>query len=51
MDANQVSRAFKFLKEKGMVKNFGVSNFTSFQFDLVQSRLDFKLVTNQVSGV
>jgi len=30
------------------VKHFGVSNFTTHQFSLLQSRLDFPLVTNQI---
>ena len=30
------------------MKYFGVSNFSPSQFDLIQSRLDFSLVTNQV---
>lgn len=48
MDADQVAEAFAQLKQSGKVKHFGVSNFTSSQFDLLQSRLDAPLVTNQV---
>jgi len=48
MDADQVADAFKQLKQSGKVKHFGVSNFTASQFDLLQSRLDMPLVTNQV---
>lgn len=48
MDADQVAEAFLQLKESGKVKHFGVSNFTASQFDLLQSRLDFPLITNQV---
>lgn len=48
MDADQVAEAFSELKQSGKVKHFGVSNFTPAQFDLLQSRLDFPLVTNQV---
>ncbi len=48
MDADQVAEAFSELKQSGKVKHFGVSNFTSSQFDLLQSRLDAPLVTNQV---
>ena len=47
MDADQVAEAFKFLKDSGKVHQFGVSNFTVSQFDLLQSRLPFPLVTNQ----
>jgi predicted oxidoreductase len=36
------------LKESGKVKYFGVSNFNPGQFNLLQSRLDFSLVTNQI---
>lgn len=48
MDADQVAEAFAELKQSGKVKYFGVSNFTTSQFDLLQSRLDAPLVTNQV---
>ena len=48
MDANEVSEAFQDLLKEGKVKYFGVSNFTTSQFELLQSRLPFKLVTNQV---
>jgi len=48
MDADQVADAFTHLKQSGKVKHFGVSNFTASQFDLLQSRLDMPLVTNQI---
>ncbi|MCG6200518.1 aldo/keto reductase [Psychromonas antarctica] len=48
MDADQVAEAFAELKASGKVKHFGVSNFTASQFDLLQSRLDLPLMTNQV---
>lgn len=48
MDADDIAAAFNDLREAGKVRHFGVSNFTPRQFDLVQSRLDFPLVTNQV---
>jgi predicted oxidoreductase len=48
MDANETAEAFVELKKSGKVRNFGVSNFLPMQFDLLQSRLDFELVTNQV---
>ncbi len=48
MDANEVAHAFSSLKDQGKVLHFGVSNFTPSQFSLLQSRLDFQLVTNQV---
>lgn len=48
MDADQVAEAFTELKQSGKVKHFGVSNFTTSQFDLLQSRLNEPLMTNQV---
>lgn len=36
------------LHKSGKVRHFGVSNFTPAQFQLLQSRLPFSLVTNQV---
>ncbi|KAJ3302521.1 hypothetical protein HDV03_004888 [Kappamyces sp. JEL0829] len=48
MDADEVAATFKQLRREGKVKHFGVSNFTPSQFELIQSRLDFPLVTNQV---
>lgn len=48
MDADAVAEAFMHLRQEGKVLHFGVSNFTPWQFNLLQSRLDFPLVTNQV---
>lgn len=48
MKADEVARAFESLRDSGKVRHFGVSNFTPWQFDLIQSRLDFPLVTNQL---
>ncbi len=48
MDADEVADAFRTLRQKGDVLEFGVSNFTPSQFELLQSRLDFPLVTNQI---
>jgi len=48
MNADEVARAFSDLKQQGKVKHFGVSNHLPHQFNLLQSRLDFPLVTNQV---
>ncbi|WP_018249960.1 aldo/keto reductase [Orenia marismortui] len=48
MDADEVAEAFDQLKCQGKVLNFGVSNFKAHQFDLLNSRLDFPLVTNQI---
>ena len=48
MNADEISLAFQTLKSQNKVLFFGVSNFTSSQFDLLQSRLSFPLVTNQL---
>jgi predicted oxidoreductase len=48
MDVEEVAAAFSQLKKDGKVLHFGVSNFTTTQFDLLQSALPFPLVTNQV---
>lgn len=48
MDVDEVAEAFTTLRDAGKVRYFGVSNFTSSQFELLQSRLSFPLVTNQV---
>ncbi|QUJ69985.1 aldo/keto reductase family oxidoreductase (plasmid) [Photobacterium sp. GJ3] len=48
MDADEVAEAFATLKQQGKVVHFGVSNFSSSQFELLQSRLEAPLVTNQV---
>jgi len=48
MDADEVAEAFTALHKSGKVKHFGVSNFTPAQFTLLQSRLPFALVTNQL---
>lgn len=48
MDADEVAEAFLSLHQSGKVRHFGVSNFTPAQFSLLQSRLPFTLVTNQI---
>lgn len=48
MDADEVADAFISLKQTGKVKHLGVSNFSARQFELLQSRLPFPLVTNQL---
>ncbi len=48
MDADEIAEAFNELKSSGKVKFFGVSNFSVSQFELIKSRLDFPLVTNQI---
>jgi predicted oxidoreductase len=48
LDADEVAAAFNTLREAGKVLHFGVSNFLPSHFDLLQSRLDAPLVTNQL---
>ncbi|MGG6295347.1 aldo/keto reductase [Leptolyngbya sp. AN02str] len=48
MNANEVACAFTKLREAGKVLSFGVSNFLPSQVELLASRLDFPLVTNQL---
>ena len=48
MNPEEVSEAFGLLKQNGKVLHFGVSNFTSDQFEMLQSYLPFPLVTNQI---
>lgn len=48
MHADEMAHAFNTLKQNGDVLEFGVSNFTPSQLSLLQSRLDFDLVTNQI---
>lgn len=48
MDADDTAAALVRLREQGKVRTFGVSNFSTSQFALLQSRLGFPLVTNQV---
>ena len=48
MNPEETARAFTDLRESGKVKEFGVSNFMPSQFNVLQSYLDFFLVTNQV---
>jgi len=48
MDADEVAEAFMSLHQSGKVLHVGVSNFTPAQFALLQSRLPFSLVTNQL---
>jgi len=48
MDADEIAEAFMALHQSGKVRHFGVSNFTASQLTLLQSRLPFSLVTNQL---
>ncbi|MGZ2371570.1 aldo/keto reductase [Ancylomarina sp. YFZ004] len=44
----EVAKAFADLKQRGQVLNFGVSNFNSQQFEMLNSYTDERLVSNQV---
>jgi predicted oxidoreductase len=44
----EVAKAFSDLKRSGKVLNFGVSNFTSQQFEMLNTHTEEPLVTNQV---
>lgn len=48
MNPEEVAEAFSALKESGKVKSFGVSNFKPAAYQLLNSYLDFPLVTNQI---
>ncbi|WP_214768879.1 MULTISPECIES: aldo/keto reductase [unclassified Exiguobacterium] len=48
MDPNEIAEAFVELKDAGKVRTFGLSNHTPAQQSLIQSRLPFMLVTNQL---
>lgn len=48
MDSDEIADAFNELQASGKVQYFGVSNFSVAQWDLLQSRLNGKLVTNQI---
>ena len=50
MDPEDVAKAFNQLRSEGKVNYFGVSNFTQNDFTLLQSYLDFDLVTNQIEA-
>lgn len=47
-DPEEAAKAFSILKRDGKVLNFGVSNFTPGQFEMLNSFTEEKLVTNQV---
>lgn len=50
MNADEIAAAFYELKKSGKVLHFGTSNFLQDSFSLIQSRLDFPLVTNQIEA-
>ncbi|TGM68703.1 oxidoreductase [Leptospira levettii] len=48
MDPTEMAEVFDSLTAEGKVKHFGVSNFTPSQFQMVQSKFNRPLFTNQV---
>jgi len=48
VDPEEVNKAFVTLRDNGKVRHFGVSNFLPSQFEMLASRLDVPLVTNQI---
>jgi predicted oxidoreductase len=46
--AEEVAKAFLYLKKSGKVLQFGVSNFNPNQYEMLDSYLEDKLVTNQI---
>jgi predicted oxidoreductase len=48
LNPEEVAEAFARLNQSGKVLHFGVSNFTSPQYEMLQSYLPFPVVTNQV---
>ncbi len=47
-DPREINEAFVRLRQSGKVHYFGVSNFLPSQFELLASKLDVPLVTNQI---
>lgn len=48
LNPKEISKAFSELKKSGKVLNFGVSNFSPTQFEMLNLLTEEKLVTNQV---
>ena len=46
MDPSEIGEAIEYLKTSGKIKDFGVSNFTNSQVDLIQSNAD--ITANQI---
>jgi predicted oxidoreductase len=45
---DEVANAFRHLRKQGKVLHFGVSNFSTLQFEMLNSFTDEKLITNQI---
>ncbi len=48
MEPEEIKEAFDELERAGKVKNFGVSNFNKYQFELLQNYVSQKLIVNQL---
>lgn len=48
MDADELAEAFCALKQSGKVRGFGVAHFSTCELELLQSRLPFPLLVNQI---
>ena len=48
MEPEEINRAFNKLHAEGKVLNFGVSNTNRYQIELLKSKLDLPIVTNQL---
>lgn len=48
MNPEEIALAFDELNKSGKVKNFGVSNFTPIQIDMLKTYVNQEIVTNQV---
>lgn len=48
MDVDEIAATFESLKRAGKVDGFGVSNFMPHQFELLQSKMNTPLRTNQI---
>ncbi len=47
-DVREIAETFDFLREKGLVREFGVSNMSVYQMKSLYDAYDFPLVTNQI---
>ncbi|MDR2660491.1 MAG: aldo/keto reductase, partial [Lactobacillaceae bacterium] len=48
MEVDEIAEAFDYLYQKGLVKNFGVSNFTPYQIEYVQKNINQRIEINQL---
>lgn len=48
MDGEEVAQAFEALYSRGLVRNFGVSNFNPMQIELLKKHVEFPIIVNQL---